>query len=202
MALSRALNREWNDGERIGMTSTDEPRRMGRPPKMAGDRKTETMRFRVREDLHNALHDAASKSQRTVNEEAEIRLENSFNLEKLHQAVYDSGDDARQFILSVINVISTVQGSKAPTGEQIGSPEWLRSPLTRAGLRSALDVLVDHFIPPPQSPEETPWTATEQRHYAVALELMQELGVDHARLITGQTPEVEEMLSRDESGDH
>lgn len=71
----------------------DEPRRRGRPAKYPGEGKRTTHTFRVREETRQRLIDAAAESGRSVSEEIEWRVEQSFGNEetitKLSKTVID-----------------------------------------------------------------------------------------------------------------
>jgi hypothetical protein len=59
------------------------PKRIGRPPKYPGEGKRPTLTFRVRGKLHEQLQAAAAASERSISEEIEARLEESFRREEL-----------------------------------------------------------------------------------------------------------------------
>lgn len=57
-------------------------KRMGRPPKAPEDRRRHHQSFRTSEKLRAALQEAADANQRSMSEEAEYRLEASFDAER------------------------------------------------------------------------------------------------------------------------
>ncbi len=67
--------------------------KMGRPPRHAGERLSKNRTFRIRGELDAKLQEAASKTGRSVSEEIEYRLEQSFQKEdiaKIIRATLDS----------------------------------------------------------------------------------------------------------------
>jgi Arc-like DNA binding domain len=62
-------------------------KRVGRPPKPAKERKTVNFTFRSRGDMRERLRDAAAVSGRSISEEIEFRLEQSFQEERIAMAV-------------------------------------------------------------------------------------------------------------------
>lgn len=168
----------------MSMNQQEQTRRMGRPAKSEGERKSEVLRFRVQEALKKQLEAASNISERTVTEEAEKRLQNSFILEPFHKIMFGS-DSAKNFFLALINIVEVIQTHENPPGYQLGSEDWSQD-YTRAALRAALEVLIDVMIPPPTDPETTVWSPAEKRHYAAGLDYMTEFGREYAEEYTGR----------------
>jgi hypothetical protein len=59
----------------------------GRPPRHAGERLSKNRTFRVRGELDYRLQAAANESGRSVSEEIEYRLENSFRMDDLNEQI-------------------------------------------------------------------------------------------------------------------
>jgi hypothetical protein len=68
------------------MTEAKMGRPRGRPPAPATEKKVRNFTFRSRGDMHDRLSEAAARHERSISEEIERRLENSFNTEKLMAA--------------------------------------------------------------------------------------------------------------------
>ncbi|WP_187274800.1 MULTISPECIES: Arc family DNA-binding protein [unclassified Methylobacterium] len=69
--------------------STPEPKRRGRPPKPAAERKSDNFKFRARGSIRDQLEASASKNSRSLSEEIEFRIGQSFNYNDIHDAVDD-----------------------------------------------------------------------------------------------------------------
>ena len=64
------------------MTEAKEKRPRGRPPVAAGEKKVRNITFRSRDDMHERLSDAAATKGRSLSEEIEARLAQSFDVEE------------------------------------------------------------------------------------------------------------------------
>lgn len=80
------------------MSDEQPAKRRGRPPKDPADRKDGNLTFRTRGDMRRRLSEAAEKSGRSISEEVEKRLEESFSnenlLEDVHSAAYSASEQA------------------------------------------------------------------------------------------------------------
>jgi predicted DNA-binding protein len=61
------------------MTDQEQPKRRGRPPKYAGEGKRQNFSFRIRDKVRDRLIEAVADTGRTLSEEIEHRIEQSFN---------------------------------------------------------------------------------------------------------------------------
>lgn len=168
----------------------------------AEDRKTANMKFRTSGDLREKIEAAAAKSGRTASAEAEIRLINSFNLEPFHELVFGSGDDVRKFVTNILTAAKTIQDYENPKGHRIGSQNWTDSEHTRVAIRQAMRVLVDHFAPAPPRPADLDEPVEKQSGYTRDLRHMERFGREFAQLMTGQLPELERDLMRQDAAEH
>lgn len=87
------------------MTS-DEPKRRGRPPVAKEDRKTGNLTFRTRANLREQLEEAAQQSGRSVSEEIEYRLQQSFDRNALALQMYGSKNTDLMRALSYLFSVS------------------------------------------------------------------------------------------------
>lgn len=93
-------------------------KRMGRPPKYPDGTKTAKFSCRIRGNLGDLLSDAAAKNGRSVSEEAEYRLLQSFENDRVRQIVREEMAEAGSWKSYVAKTI-TIRG---PGGEvKIGS---------------------------------------------------------------------------------
>ncbi|MHB2208646.1 hypothetical protein [Methylobacterium sp. CM6257] len=129
-------------------------RKRGRPPKPADERKGHNLTFRTRADFRDRLEQAAAQSGRSVTEEVELRVERSFEIDRIIRGYNDlmsvfieNGENARKLATSLMAVVSIVQDQKSKDGRQIGSENWLNSPATRAGVRLGAISLIEHYAP-------------------------------------------------------
>lgn len=130
------------------------PKRRGRPPKPADERKGANLTFRTRADFRERLEQAAQQSGRSVTEEVELRVERSFEIDRMIRGFTDlssifieNGETARKFASSAMALIASVQETKAIDGRQIGMQDWSNSPATRAGIRICVTELLNHYAP-------------------------------------------------------
>lgn len=136
------------------MSEPAQPKKRGRPPKPADERKGHNLTFRTRANLRERLEEAAEKSGRSVTEEVELRVERSFETDRIVRGFNDlssifveNGDAARHFASAMMGLIASVQEAKAADGRQIGSQDWSNSPATKAGVRICVSSLLDYYVP-------------------------------------------------------
>lgn len=184
------------------MNTESQPRRAGRPPKAAEDRRSAMMRLRVREDLRDSLEQAASVSKRTLTEETEIRLRNSFLFADLHEVLVNGGKPSVDLVLNIVSLLKTVQAYEDADGAKLGDANWLGSNYTRAALRRGLMELVEHSVPPAISTEEMPLKPEAKAQYAANIAFMEGIGVETAQALTGQRPDLVEVLDRGSEAEH
>lgn len=184
------------------MNTESQPRRAGRPPKAAEDRRSAMMRLRVREELRDSLEQAASVSKRTLTDETEIRLRNSFLFSDLHEVLVSGGKPSVDLVLNIVSLLKTVQAYQDADGAKLGDANWLNSNYTRAALRRGLLELVEHSIPPALSPEEMPLKPDAKVQYAANVAFMEGLGAETAQALTGQRPNLAESLDRGGEAEH
>ncbi|MCJ2086376.1 Arc family DNA-binding protein [Methylobacterium sp. E-005] len=76
----------------------NEPKKRGRPPKPAAERRRHNQTFRCNDEMLARLQAVADKNQRSISEEVERRLEESFSnenlLEDLRSAAYAASEQA------------------------------------------------------------------------------------------------------------
>jgi hypothetical protein len=89
----RCYENESHDEARMS-DHAEMPKRIGRPPKYPGEGKRPTLTFRVRGKLHEQLQAAAAASERSISEEIEARLEESFRREELPDLIKNAVRDA------------------------------------------------------------------------------------------------------------
>lgn len=136
------------------MTDTAQPKKRGRPPKPAEERRGHNLTFRTRADFRERLEQAAARSGRSVTEEVELRIERSFevdhlirSLDNLCSVFVDNGDLAREFATHVMATIASAQDYVSPDGRQVGSRDWATSLPTRLAIRDGIQILLDHYAP-------------------------------------------------------
>ncbi|SFM92011.1 hypothetical protein [Methylobacterium pseudosasicola] len=182
----------------------EQERRMGRPALSADERKSATLRFRVRESLKDQLEQAAVQSGLSMSEEFERRIADSFKFDLILRVMLDSSRGQDLFV-NLGTVLETVREYSKETGTLSDKSVWAEHDPTRAGLRAAIAVLVEHLIPPAREPNPAPATAAEARQerlYAVELENMVEFGDEFARMVIGQLSGPAEDLNTGGASEH
>jgi hypothetical protein len=175
------------------------PRKRGRPAKPADERKGQNLTFRTRADFRARLEQAAAKSERSVSEEVELRVERSFEIDHIIRGYNDlmsvfieNGENARKFATSAMAIISILQELKSKDGRQIGNEDWANSLAIRAGLRTGLGQLLDHYAPKIDK-SELENLSDKARSDIARAEAIAKL---QAMIATGRTSEVLELVVR------
>lgn len=181
------------------MTDDNQPKRRGRPPKSTSGPKVGTLTFRTRADFRERLEQAAAQSGRSVTEEVELRVERSFEIDRIVRGYNDlmsvfieNGENARKLATSAMAIISILQDLKSKDGRQIGSENWHNSVATRVGLRRGLISLVDHYAPE-LNDDERESLSTEERSDIARAEAIAKLQV---LIETGRISEVLDLAVR------
>lgn len=181
------------------MSDDAQPKRRGRPPKSAAGPKVGTLTFRTRADFRERLEQAAAQTGRSVTEEVELRVERSFEIDRIVRGYNDlmsvfieNGDNARKLATSLMAVVSIVQELKSKDGRQIGNENWSESPATRAGVRLGAISLIDHYAPKLDDKELSKLGA-ETRSDIARAEAIAKLQV---MMATGRTNEVLDLVAR------
>jgi hypothetical protein len=89
--------------------------KIGRPPRHEGERLSKNRTFRIRGELDDRLQAAASKAGRSVSEEIEYRLDQSFQKEDIAKIIRATVDTYRQPTLSEL-------GKRWEGGQSAGVP--------------------------------------------------------------------------------
>jgi hypothetical protein len=123
----------------------DPPRKKpprGRPPRHQGERLSKNRTFRVRGSLDEKLQAAAAASGRSVSEEIEFRLDQSFDRDAFIGVLLGSDENAK-----VLRSIAMVMKLESRSGH------WLKDVNTVDTVRQAVDFIIRQFAqshgPPP-----------------------------------------------------
>jgi hypothetical protein len=128
----------------------------GRPPRYAGEVLAKNRTFRCRNRLDESLQASALQSQRSVSEEIERRLEDSYFLDRLNAAHF--GTDVGGEILRLVGAAMAFEGV-------VG--DWARIPERAENLRVAVNAIIATItglpveMPPPEKRVEGLKTAKE-----------------------------------------
>lgn len=155
------------------MTERKSPQKAtGRPPRRTGERLSKNRTFRVRPQLDEQLTLAALHSGRSVSEEIELRLEQSFaKQESMFHAldlVYGRENTA---IAMVVAELAIALGTHAPLASFArGKPEpyqaggWLKDPFLFNEFVGALNLMFEGMRPDGKTgtPTEGPWPEGER----------------------------------------
>lgn len=130
----------------------EKPRkRMGRPPKAPEKGRRQNYTFRMSDQTRDSVIEAASKSGRSMSEELEWRIEESFREENrlaLTTSLLNGSDNLRKLILRIASVVGYLENMKDREGSQKGSVDWPQHEPTRAGVRAAVIALVEDATAP------------------------------------------------------
>jgi hypothetical protein len=103
----------------------------GRPLKHSGEPLSKTMSFRIRPRLAELLQDAAAKGSRTVSQEIERRVEQSFQDERIARAHF--GDDIGAELLRMFYSAMCLEGVH---------PDWSGDPVRAENFRVAMNAII------------------------------------------------------------
>jgi hypothetical protein len=154
----------------IAMTNKTRKRAAGggRKPKGPINGNTGWLQARITEDLRTRLEQAAAENGRSLSQEAQVRLQESFDLPAELQKSWGTSE-VRALAQLVSRVVRAVHGSVgANVFLEAGDLAWHRNPFTHAAVSTAIATLLAHYRP--AGPVETPaqvkkradWVAPEQ----------------------------------------
>jgi hypothetical protein len=101
-------------------------KRIGRPPKAKEDRKAVNFTFRSRDQMRERLEAAAAASGRSISEEIEFRLNQSFEDERLSDA-FLGGNDTAKVLQLMANAMRLETAAGAPWSEDQKKAEAVRT---------------------------------------------------------------------------
>jgi hypothetical protein len=113
----------------------------GRPPRHPGERLSKNRTFRVRGVLDERLQATAAASGRSVSEEIEFRLHQSFDRDAFIGLVLGGDENAK-----VLQSIATVMKLESHNGH------WLKDVKTSETVRRAVNLVIGQFAEPHQPP--------------------------------------------------
>jgi hypothetical protein len=113
----------------------------GRPPRHPGERLSKNRTFRVRGGLDERLQAAAAATGRSVSEEIEFRLDQSFDRDAFFGLVLGGDENAK-----VLQSIATVMKLESYKGH------WLKDVETSDTVRRAVNFVIGQFAEPYQHP--------------------------------------------------
>jgi hypothetical protein len=117
----------------------------GRPPRHPGERLSKNRTFRVRGGLDEKLQAAAAASGRSVSEEIEFRLDQSFDRDAFIGLVLGGDENAK-----VLQSIATVMKLESHNGH------WLKDVNTSETVRRAVNFVIGKFAEPYEPPSLSP----------------------------------------------
>jgi len=107
-------------------------KRIGRPPKAKEDRKAVNFTFRSRGQMRERLEKAAAASGRSISEEIEFRLNQSFDEERL-SAAFLGGNDTAKALQGIANVMQLETAAGTP---------WSKDQEKVEAVRTAADLII------------------------------------------------------------
>jgi hypothetical protein len=126
----------------------------GRKPKGPIGGNTGWLQARITEELRTRLEHAASENARSLSQEAQVRLQESFDLPAEIRKAWGP-PDVKALAQLVSRVVRSVQSSVSGNPfEEAGPLAWHRNPFTHAAVRVAIETLLAHYKP--DGPIETP----------------------------------------------
>jgi TraY domain len=130
---------------------TNKPRKRaggaGRKPKGPISGNAGWLQARITEDLRSQLEEAAARNGRSLSQEAQVRLKDSFGLSAKLQAAWGP-PEVKALAYLVSRVVRSVQaGAGANPFFSAGELAWHHNPFTHAAVCAAIITLLDHFKP-------------------------------------------------------
>lgn len=120
----------------------------GRKPKGPISGNSGWLQARITEDLRARLEHAAAENGRSISQEAQLRLKESFDLPAEMQKAWGPAHikDLAQLVALVTRRIETIVSGN-PFAEEAGEWAWHRNAFTHAAVREAIAVLLKHYKP-------------------------------------------------------
>lgn len=138
----------------------EKPRkRMGRPPKAPEKGRRQNYTFRLSDQTRDQVIEAAADSGRSMSEELEWRIEESFREkqgEVLAKALLNGSDNLYKLMSRISGLVSSIENYKDRSGNVLGSKDWDAHEPTRAAIRAGIVALVTDITAPVREfdPEE------------------------------------------------
>lgn len=130
----------------------EKPRkRMGRPPKAPEKGRRQNYTFRLSDQVRDQLIDAASESGRSMSEEIEWRIEESFREkqgEMLAKSLLNGSDNLYRLVSRISGLVGALENYKDKSGNRLGSRDWDNHEPTRAAIRAGVVALIEDIVPP------------------------------------------------------
>lgn len=130
----------------------EKPRkRMGRPPKAPEKGRRQNYTFRLSDQTRDQLVDAATESSRSLSEEIEWRIEESFREkqgEMLAKSLLNGSDNLYRLVSRITGLVSALENYKDKSGNSLGSRDWDNHEPTRAAIRAGVVTLIEDIVPP------------------------------------------------------
>jgi TraY domain len=119
----------------------------GRKPKGPIGGNASWFQARITEDLRVSLERAAAENGRSLSQEAQVRLKESFDLPAELQKAWGPPEvkELAQLVSRVVRSVQTSVG--ADPFETAGDLAWHRNPFTHAAVRTAIETLLAHHKP-------------------------------------------------------
>lgn len=138
---------------------TNKPRKRaaggGRKPKGPIRGNAGWLQARITDDLRASLEEAAKANGRSLSQEAQLRLQQSFDLPAKVQR-YWGPPEVRALARLVSRTTRSVQNSVSPNPFEAGDFAWHRNAFTHAAVEAAVSTVLARFRPagPAEMPEE------------------------------------------------
>lgn len=137
----------------IAMPEVEEkPRkRMGRPPKAPEKGRRQNYTFRMSDQTRDAVIEAAAQSGRSMSEEIEWRIEESFRENEdrnFVKSILGGSSDALNLLMSISAAAKTIEKMRDKSGLVENSRDWASHEPTRAAIRAAATRIIDHATSP------------------------------------------------------
>lgn len=130
----------------------EKPRkRMGRPPKAPEKGRRQNYTFRLSDQTRDQLVNGAAESGRSLSEEIEWRIEESFREkqgEMLAKSLLNGSDNLYTLMSRIAGLVSTIESYKDKSGNKLGSKDWENHEPTRAAIRAGVVALIQDIVPP------------------------------------------------------
>jgi Arc-like DNA binding domain len=124
-------------------------KRLGRPPKSEKDRKAVNFTFRSRGQMRERLQGAAASSGRSVSEEIEYRLDQSFTREPLVSQLVGGNHNAKvlELIADALNVLNVMRS------HDLEAKNWTEREIAEI-FRIAVDLIIASWGGLPEQPPQ------------------------------------------------
>jgi hypothetical protein len=168
-----------------GRETKRQPGKPGRKPRVANRGKRVSLGLKVSPEIKNSLDAAAKDSGRTQSQEAEWRLDRSFQQQHLLDQVYDLNYRDPQLVALLLQMGEAMRDTITATTNAIKCPVWANDPWAFDRVARAATFLIDKHRPDPDGEIVAPNASIE----ADGENIGERIGLNQLQRLTHYNPD-------------